>query len=95
MVPTSSRLGAGQILPEEVDAIVQAVELLRGRDDVDPTRVGIVGFSVDEPWAPYPLTLWVVARQLVDPGPDTPARALLRMAESGRMLSYMSRDPAS
>jgi acetyl esterase/lipase len=124
MIPVSSRLNAGQILPEEVDAIVQAVDLLRGRDDVDPARIGLVGFSVggglavvaaadprlegrlafvtsfggyfdaddllravatrrlsyagaDEHWVPHPLTIWVVARQLVDALPDTRDRALL------------------
>lgn len=124
MIPVSSRLNAGQILPEEVDAIVQAVDLLRERDDVDPARLGIVGFSVggglavvaaadprlegrlafvasfggyfdagellravatrrlsfagiDEPWVPHPLTVWVVARQLVDALPDARDRALL------------------
>ena len=124
MIPTSSRLNAGQLLPEEVDAIVHGVDLLRGRDDVDPARVGIVGFSVggalavvaaadprlegrlafvtsfggygdvddllravatrrlsyagvDRPWEPHPLTIWVVARQLVDALPDARDREVL------------------
>ena len=120
MVPASSGLAEGRVTPEEVDAIVEEIVLLRGRADVDPTRVGILGFSVggslsvlaaadprlagqlafvntfggyndardllravgtrglayaglDEAWAPHNLTLWVLARQLVDglpPGAD-------------------------
>ncbi len=46
MVPASTRLAEGLVPPEEVDAIVQEVELLRARDDVDPERIGILGFSV-------------------------------------------------
>ena len=33
-------------MPEEVDAVVREVELLRARPDVDPARIGILGFSV-------------------------------------------------
>src|SRR6266536_1342939 len=113
LIPASSGLAAGRIVPEEVDAVVGDVELLRARPDVDPTRIGILGFSVggsvalqaaadprldgklalvnafgsysdatdlvraaatrslryagiDEAWEPHPLTLWVLARQLVD-----------------------------
>ena len=46
MVPASSNLAAGLVPPEEVDAIVDEVALLRARDDVDPDRIGILGFSV-------------------------------------------------
>ncbi|MDP8922664.1 MAG: acetylxylan esterase [Chloroflexota bacterium] len=46
MIPASSALATGRVLPEEVDAVVRAVELLRARDDVDPDRIGILGFSV-------------------------------------------------
>lgn len=46
MIPASSELAAGRVLPEEVDAVDRAVDLLRARDDVDPDRVGILGFSV-------------------------------------------------
>jgi acetyl esterase/lipase len=46
MVPISSGLAAGRIEAHEVDALVQEVELLRQRADVDPARIGIIGFSV-------------------------------------------------
>lgn len=46
MIPISDGLAAGRILPEEVEAVVQEVELLRSRADVDPARIGILGFSV-------------------------------------------------
>lgn len=46
MVPVASGLAAGRIQAEEVDALVQEVEILRGRADVDPARIGIIGFSV-------------------------------------------------
>lgn len=46
MVPVASGLAAGRIQADEVDALVQEVELLRGRADVDPARIGIIGFSV-------------------------------------------------
>jgi dienelactone hydrolase len=46
MIPSSSGLAAGRIAPEEVDAVVGDVELLRARPDVDPARIGILGFSV-------------------------------------------------
>lgn len=46
MIPASSGLEAGRITPEEVDAVMGEVELLRARADVDPARVGILGFSV-------------------------------------------------
>jgi acetyl esterase/lipase len=46
MVPVASGLAAGRIQAEEVDALVQEVELLRARPDVDPARIGIIGFSV-------------------------------------------------
>ena len=46
MVPASSNLAEGLVPPEEVDAIVEQVALLRSRDDVDPARIGVLGFSV-------------------------------------------------
>lgn len=46
MIPESSNLLEGRILPEEREAIVQAFQLLRSRPYVDPERVGFVGFSV-------------------------------------------------
>jgi dipeptidyl aminopeptidase/acylaminoacyl peptidase len=46
MVPIASGLAAGRIEAHEVDALVQEVELLRRRADVDPARIGIIGFSV-------------------------------------------------
>jgi pimeloyl-ACP methyl ester carboxylesterase len=46
MIPVSSNLAAGRVEAEEVDAIVGEVDLLRQRPDVDPARIGILGFSV-------------------------------------------------
>ena len=46
MIPVSSNLAAGRIVAEEVDATVREVEVLRARPDVDPARIGILGFSV-------------------------------------------------
>ena len=46
MIPASSGLAAGRIQAEEVDAVVNEVEMLRARPDVDPARIGILGFSV-------------------------------------------------
>src|SRR3954452_8193850 len=46
LIPDSSGLAAGRIVPEEVDAVVGEVDLLRARPDVDPSRIGILGFSV-------------------------------------------------
>lgn len=46
MIPISSGLNAGRIQAEEVEAVVGEVELLRARPDVDPDRIGIIGFSV-------------------------------------------------
>lgn len=117
MIPASSGLVAGQVTLAEVDAVAREVDLLRAREDVDPARIGILGFSVggsvavlsaadprlagklvlvnafgsyndttdlvraastrslkyagvDQPWEPHPVTLWVIARQLVDTLPD-------------------------
>ena len=46
MIPISEGLNAGRIQAEEVEAVVGEVELLRARPDVDPARIGIIGFSV-------------------------------------------------
>ncbi len=46
MIPISEGLAAGRIQAEEVDAVVKEVDLLRARPDVDPARIGIIGFSV-------------------------------------------------
>jgi pimeloyl-ACP methyl ester carboxylesterase len=109
---------------EEVDAVVREVDLLRARPDVDPARIGLLGFSVggsvaiqaaadprldgrlvlvnafgayhdatdlvraaatrslayagvDQAWEPHSLTLWVIARQLVDTLPDQRDREIL------------------
>jgi dienelactone hydrolase len=135
MIPSSSGLAAGRIVPEEVDAVVQEVEALRARPDVDPSRVGILGFSVggsvaiqaaadpriadqlvlvnafgsyndatdlvraastrslayagvDEHWEPHSLTLWVLARQLVDTLPDPTDRDVLDRI-------YLQEDPSA
>jgi pimeloyl-ACP methyl ester carboxylesterase len=124
LIPASPGLAAGRIVIEEVDAVVGEVEVLQARPDVDPARIGILGFSVggsvaiqaaadprlagrlalvnafgsyedatnlvraaatrslayagiDEVWEPNPLTLWVIARQLVDTLPDPHDRDVL------------------
>ena len=46
MIPESSNLQQGDILPGEVDGLLQAVAYLRTRPEVDPARVGFLGFSV-------------------------------------------------
>lgn len=46
MVPESSALRDGEIDPREVEVILQAIDYLRGRPEVDPARIGIMGFSV-------------------------------------------------
>jgi pimeloyl-ACP methyl ester carboxylesterase len=46
MIPVASGLASGRIQAAEVDALVQEVDLLRARADVDPARIGVIGFSV-------------------------------------------------
>ena len=46
LVPDSATLLEGRLEVGEIDGVVQAFELLAGRPEVDPERVGIVGFSV-------------------------------------------------
>jgi acetyl esterase/lipase len=46
MIPESSSLQAGDLLPEEVDGLLRAVAYLQSRPEVDPARVGLLGFSV-------------------------------------------------
>jgi dienelactone hydrolase len=46
MIPESSNLQQGEILPGEVDGLLQAVSYLRSRPEVEPDRVGFLGFSV-------------------------------------------------
>ena len=46
LVPESSNLQQGDIKPEEVEGLLRAVDYLRQRDEVDPQRVGFLGFSV-------------------------------------------------
>ncbi len=46
VVPGSSSLSAGRILPEETDALDKSFDLLTARSDVDPARTGFLGFSV-------------------------------------------------
>jgi dienelactone hydrolase len=124
LIPASSGLAAGRIVIEEVDAVVREVDLLQARPDVDPARIGLLGFSVggsvaiqaaadprldgglvlvnafggyhdatdlvraaatrslayagvDQAWEPHSLTLWVIARQLVDTLPDPRDRDVL------------------
>jgi dienelactone hydrolase len=45
MVPDSQALLAGRFEPGEIRGVVQAFTVLRDRPEVDPTRLGIVGFS--------------------------------------------------
>ena len=46
LVPDSRVLLEGRLEVGEIDGVVRAFELLAGRPEVDPARVGIVGFSV-------------------------------------------------
>jgi acetyl esterase/lipase len=46
MVPESSNLQNGDLLPEEVEGLLRAVDHLRERPEVDAERVGFLGFSV-------------------------------------------------
>jgi len=46
MIPVASGLASSHIQAEEVDALVTEVDLLRARPDVDPARIGVIGFSV-------------------------------------------------
>jgi pimeloyl-ACP methyl ester carboxylesterase len=135
MIPASSTLAEGRVLPEEVDAIARSVAFLEERDDVDPGRIGILGFSVggsvavlaaadprladrlafvntfggyndardllravatrslvyaglDVVWVPHNLTVWVVAKQIVDTLPEGTDRDIL-----GRL--FLEEDPAA
>ena len=46
LVPDSRVLLEGRLELGEVDGVVRAFQVLAGRPEVDPTRLGIVGFSV-------------------------------------------------
>ena len=46
LVPDSATLLEGRLEVSEIDGVVQAFQLLADRPEVDPDRVGIVGFSV-------------------------------------------------
>jgi acetyl esterase/lipase len=46
LVPDSRTLLAGRLEVGEIDGVVHAFETLRDRPEVDPERIGIVGFSV-------------------------------------------------
>lgn len=46
LVPESSSLVAGRILPEETDALVKSFDLVSSQPDVDASRIGLLGFSV-------------------------------------------------
>jgi acetyl esterase/lipase len=46
LVPDSRTLLAGRLEVGEIDGVVKAFEVLAARPEVDPGRVGIVGFSV-------------------------------------------------
>jgi cephalosporin-C deacetylase-like acetyl esterase len=45
MVQESAALRAGEIAPEEVSGLLQALTYLQPRPEVDPSRMGIFGFS--------------------------------------------------
>jgi hypothetical protein len=45
-VPDSASLTAGRLEPAEIGGVAAAVEAIRARPEIDPDRVGIVGFSV-------------------------------------------------
>src|SRR5438876_8022127 len=46
LVPESESLRAGHVQPADADMLALAVERLRAMPDVDPARVGLIGFSV-------------------------------------------------
>lgn len=46
LVPDSATLLEGRLEVSEIDGVVRAFQLLADRPEVDPARVGIVGFSV-------------------------------------------------
>lgn len=46
LVPESPELTAGRLVPEEVDALVEAFQFLQAQPEVDPTRVGFAGLCV-------------------------------------------------
>ena len=46
LIPDSPDLRSDRILPTERDAFVAAIAYVRGLGDVDPARIGLVGFSV-------------------------------------------------
>lgn len=46
LVPDSHSMLEGRLRADDLDKVVQAFELLAGRPEVDPARVGMVGFSV-------------------------------------------------
>jgi acetyl esterase/lipase len=46
LIPESSNLQQGEITAGDVDGLLQAVANLRDRPEVDPTRIGFLGFSV-------------------------------------------------
>jgi pimeloyl-ACP methyl ester carboxylesterase len=94
MIPASSNLAAGHVPPEEVDAIVEEVALLRARDDVDPGRIGIIGFSVGGSLATLAAADPRLDGQLAFVntfGGYNDARDLLR-AVAGRSLAYAGVD---
>jgi dienelactone hydrolase len=46
LIPESSNLLAGRVLPEETRALAMSFDLLASQPDVDPSRLGFVSFSV-------------------------------------------------
>jgi acetyl esterase/lipase len=46
LVPESESLQRGDIRPEEIQALVQSLELLRAEPSADTERIGLAGFSV-------------------------------------------------
>jgi acetyl esterase/lipase len=46
LVPDSRSMLEGRVRADDVDKVIEAFELLAARPEVDPSRVGMVGFSV-------------------------------------------------